>query len=209
MSVDSNGKPNDLPEEPCGFRAGHPRALGLCWERLFQVTNKIKWAPPEFQWLKQTGQRDGTSLWKKHSANTGALCWPAEPTRKACHEHSLQGDAVPIRQQKRGENEGRFGKASNRGRVWSSPARRSVYQISNPSHLHLSLSPIQKWERSPGTPSTIHTAFGSSDHNSSEIKVIRAEEKSPSVYWSSPVTGPTLNGWSLLLKNFSLKLPAG
>lgn len=177
MSIDSNGKPNDLPEEPCGFRAGHPRALGLCWERLFQVTNKINWVLPEFQWLKQTGRRDGTSLWKKLSANTGALCWPAELTRKACHEHSLQGDAVPIRQQTRGENEGRFGKASNRGRVWSSPAHRSVYQISNPSHLDLSLSPIQKGEPSPGTLSTIHTAFGSSDHNSTEIKWSGQREK--------------------------------
>lgn len=45
------------------------------------------------------------------------LCWPAEQTSSACHEHSLQGDVVPIREQKQGGDEGRFGEAGNRGRV--------------------------------------------------------------------------------------------
>lgn len=86
MSTDSNSKPDDLPEEPCTVRAGHPHALELCWERLFQVTNKTKWAAPGFQWLKQTRQRDRTSVWKKCNTNIGVCA--GQWSRLAAHAMS-------------------------------------------------------------------------------------------------------------------------
>lgn len=44
--------------------------------------------------------------WKQCNANTGVLCWPEQQERSACHEHSLQGEAAPIREQKRTKTRG-------------------------------------------------------------------------------------------------------